>query len=66
MLGQAYYYCLTVRIVYNMFVQHLCVTPAGRERRHIGSLTLCIPITIITSMRRVGLFHVNFIICFDI
>ena len=23
----SYYYCLTVRIVYNMFVQHLCVTP---------------------------------------
>ena len=54
MFEQAYYYCLTVRIVYNMFVQHLCVTPsvyagrAGRERRHTESLTLCVPITMTT------------------
>ena len=55
MFEQGYYYCLAVRVVNNMFVQHSCVTPVrlcwtrGRERRHTESLTLCVPITMTTD-----------------
>ena len=57
-LEQANYFCLTVRIVYNMLFQHLCDTgPSMLDARGHTSLTLCVPITMIT--RRV--FHVNYL-----